>query len=79
MANPDGRFVGNGWKFPLVFSKESAAVEMVNAAEDIRESLWILLFTAPFTAVMNTAGSQRDRWSPALRPGYARADDRSLS
>jgi hypothetical protein len=27
---------------------------------------------------MNTAGSQQDRWLPALRPGYARADDRSL-
>ena len=27
---------------------------------------------------MNTAGSQQDRWWPGLRPGYARADDRSL-
>ena len=27
---------------------------------------------------MNAAGSQQDRWLPALRPGYARADDRSL-
>jgi hypothetical protein len=32
----------------------------------------------PLTAVMNAAGSQRDRWLPALQPGYARADDRSL-
>ena len=32
----------------------------------------------PYTAVLNNAGSQRDRWLPALRPGYARADDRSL-
>ncbi len=30
------------------------------------------------TAVLNTAGSQRDRWRPALGPGYARPDDRSL-
>ena len=52
MANPDGFFLGNGWKFPPVFSKESAAVEMVNAAEDIRESLWILLSTAPGERVM---------------------------
>ena len=52
MANPDGSFLGNGWKFPPVFSKESAAVEMVNAAEDIRESLWILLSTAPGERVM---------------------------
>ena len=27
---------------------------------------------------MNAAGSQQDRWLPALRPGYARADGRSL-
>jgi hypothetical protein len=32
----------------------------------------------PYTAVLNNAGSQRDRWLPPLRPGYARADDRSL-
>ena len=52
MANPDELFLGNGWKFPPVFSKESAAVEMVSAAEDIRESLWILLSTAPGERVM---------------------------
>ncbi len=28
--------------------------------------------------LVNTAGSRHDRWLPALHPGYARADDRSL-
>jgi hypothetical protein len=28
---------------------------------------------------MNTAASQQDRWLPALRPGYAPVDDRSLA
>lgn len=52
MANPDGNFLGTGWSFPPVFLKESAAVEMVSAAEDIRDSLWILLSTAPGERVM---------------------------
>ena len=33
----------------------------------------------PLSAILNNAGSQRDRWLPALRPGYARADDRPLA
>jgi len=52
VANQDGLFLGTGWKFPPVFSRESAAVEMVSAAEDIRESLWILLSTSPGERVM---------------------------
>ena len=52
MANQDGLFLGTGWKFPPVFSRESAAVEMASAAEDIRESLWILLSTSPGERVM---------------------------
>jgi hypothetical protein len=30
-------------------------------------------------SIVNTADSRRDRWLPALHPGYARADDRSLA
>jgi len=52
VATSDGLFLGNGWKFPPVFSKESAAVEMVSAADDIRESLWILLSTSPGERLM---------------------------
>ena len=52
MANPDNLFLGTGWKFPPVFSRESAAVEMVGAAEDIQESLSILMSTAPGERVM---------------------------
>ena len=48
----DAHFLGTGWKFPPVFSRESAGVEMVSAAEDIRESLWILLSTSPGERVM---------------------------
>ncbi len=52
MADRDAHFLGTGWKFPPAFSRESAGVEMVSAAGDIRESLWILLSTSPGERVM---------------------------
>ena len=52
MADRDAHFLGTGWKFPPAFSQSSAGVEMVSAAEDIRESLWILLSTSPGERVM---------------------------
>ena len=52
MAQREPHFLGTGWRFPPAFSMESGGVEMVSAAEDIRESLWILLSTAPGERVM---------------------------
>jgi len=37
-------FLGQGWSFPVTFSEESG-VDLVNEAEDIRQSLRILLTT----------------------------------
>lgn len=45
-------YIGTGWKFPPVFSKTSYSVEMVSGYEDIRESLYILLFTIPGERIM---------------------------
>jgi phage baseplate assembly protein W len=52
VAHGDPRFLGTGWKFPPEFTSEAAAVEMVGGADDIRESLWILLSTSPGERVM---------------------------
>lgn len=46
----DQSFLGTGWGFPPEFSKRGA--RMVSAEEDIRESLHILLSTAPGERVM---------------------------
>ncbi len=52
MADRDPQFLGTGWKFPPAFSSESSGVEMVSGVDDIRESLSILLSTAPGERVM---------------------------
>jgi phage baseplate assembly protein W len=41
----DQSFLGRGWSFPPAFSRGGAEVEMVSGAEDIRQSLGILLST----------------------------------
>ncbi|NOU50549.1 GPW/gp25 family protein [Pseudoalteromonas sp. JBTF-M23] len=38
-------FLGQGWGFPPRFSANGAGVNMVSAEEDIRQALYILLFT----------------------------------
>jgi len=38
-------FLGRGWSFPPTFSKQSNRVEMVEADDDIKQSLKILLST----------------------------------
>ena len=52
MAGPDPQFLGRGWRFPPAFSRESATTQMVSAAEDIHQSLWILLSTAVGERIM---------------------------
>ena len=48
----DQSFLGRGWAFPPAFSLGGADVEMVAGAEDVQQSLQILLATAPGQRVM---------------------------
>jgi Bacteriophage baseplate protein W len=43
----DSSFLGTGWSFPPTFASNGADVETVSAAEDVRQSLEILLGTQP--------------------------------
>jgi hypothetical protein len=43
----DQSFLGRGWAFPPTFSLRGADVEMVSGADDVEQSLQILLATAP--------------------------------
>jgi phage baseplate assembly protein W len=46
-------FLGRGWAFPPTFHGQGAAVATVAAAEDIQQSLAILLATRPGERLMN--------------------------
>lgn len=48
----DQSFLGRGWAFPPSFGMSGADVEMVSGAEDVQQSLQILLTTAPGQRVM---------------------------
>jgi phage baseplate assembly protein W len=58
----DAAFLGRGWSFPPAFDPASGRAAMVAAEDDVRESLRILLATAPGERVM-----QPD-YGCALRP-----------
>ena len=45
MQNNDAAFLGTSWSFPPVFTEGGAEVEVVSGAEDIEQSLQILLRT----------------------------------
>jgi uncharacterized protein len=49
----DQSFLGTGWSFPPEFDLVGRKSRMVSADDDIRESLQILLSTAPGERVMN--------------------------
>ena len=44
--NSSKAFLGRGWAFPVTFSKGSNEVSMLEAEEDIKNSLEILMATA---------------------------------
>ena len=46
-------FLGTGWSFPPTFNQEIAAVELVSDAEDVRQSLEIILSTQPGERIMH--------------------------
>jgi phage baseplate assembly protein W len=47
MLNNDASFLGSGWSFPPIFSLGGADVFMVEAEEDIAQSIQIILGTSP--------------------------------
>ena len=51
----DGSFLGTGWHFPPSFTKSGEEVEMVSDADDIHQSLQILLSTSLAERVMQDA------------------------
>ena len=51
----DRAFLGTGWSFPPEFNKRVSGVMMVSEDDDIRESLTILLSTAPGERTMYPA------------------------
>ena len=53
--NIDRAFLGTGWSFPPEFTKPVGGVMMVSEEDDIRESLTILLSTAPGERTMYPA------------------------
>ena len=57
----DELFLGRGWGFPVTFGNQGRLVTMVDAEEDIRQSLEILLSTQVGERVLNpTFGWKRD-------------------
>ncbi|MCC6371539.1 MAG: GPW/gp25 family protein [Bacteroidia bacterium] len=57
--NSSKAFLGRGWSFPPSFVKESNIVEMAEAEQDIRNSLFILLSTTVGERIMQPEyGSQ---------------------
>lgn len=48
----DPSFLGKGWKFPVKVDPATGRIALSTAEEDIRESIWIILSTAPGERVM---------------------------
>ena len=48
----DSSFLGTGWSFPPTFASSGADVETVSAADDVQQSLEILLGTQPGERVL---------------------------
>ena len=62
MATKDS-FLGRGWGFPPVFDKLTKEVQMLEAEEDIRSSIQLILSTETGERVMEPEfGWKRDRW-----------------
>lgn len=55
MATRDSGFLGTGWGFPPEFGPRGAGVRMVDAEDDVREALTILLATRPGERIMHPA------------------------
>jgi phage baseplate assembly protein W len=75
-VDADKRFLGTGWGFPPSFARFGGGlrVRMVSEEEDIRESLHILLSTAPGERVM-----QPDYGCGLRRLVFAHLNDSTLT
>jgi hypothetical protein len=51
-VKPDTQFLGTGWSFPPSFDWRSKEAELVSQAQDVEQSLRILLATVPGERVM---------------------------
>jgi uncharacterized protein len=49
----DRSFLGTGWGFPPTFSDHNYSLELVSEEADIRQSLFILISTAPGERILN--------------------------
>ncbi|MGL6315008.1 GPW/gp25 family protein [Vibrio sp. WXL103] len=49
----DNQFLGTGWAFPPSFDSDSRAASMCSNEQDIKQSLMILLSTAPGERIMH--------------------------
>lgn len=59
----ENSFLGRGWSFPPVFNKMEKEVEMLDAEDDVRSSIEIILSTEMRERVMLPGfGWKRDRW-----------------
>ncbi|MGB8192008.1 MAG: GPW/gp25 family protein [Chitinophagaceae bacterium] len=62
MAN-ETSFLGRGWSFPPAFSKSEKEVQMLEAEDDIRSSIEIILSTETGERVLLPGfGWKRNRW-----------------
>jgi uncharacterized protein len=46
-------FLGTGWNFPPRFREQDRSLELVSEEDDIRQSLFLLIATAPGERIMN--------------------------
>jgi phage baseplate assembly protein W len=59
----ENAFLGRGWSFPPSFDRLTREVEMLEAEDDIRSSIQIILATELGERVMQPGfGWKRDRW-----------------
>jgi uncharacterized protein len=59
----DSQFLGRGWSFPPTFDKSRKEVLMLEADEDVKSSIEILLTTELGERVLHPSfGWKRDRW-----------------
>lgn len=46
-------FLGTGWSFPPQFREQDHSLELVSEEDDIRQSLYLLIATAPGERILN--------------------------
>ena len=77
----DPGFLGRGWRFPVGFDGDSGAAHLVEAVDDINESLRILFETRPGERVMHPTYGCRihDYVFEPMNRATARALEKAIS